>query len=64
MSVYLCYHLDRNGGVPAFDTVEAASSKEALSWAERLLQRWPEWEALEVWDGERRISTLTRARGV
>jgi hypothetical protein len=61
MSVYLCYRLEGDGAVPAFDSVEAGDPAEALSWARGLLQRWPEWQAVEVWDGERRISTLTRA---
>ena len=61
MSVYLCYHLNAEGAVAMFDTVEAATPGEAVSWAERLLQRWPERQAVEVWEGERRISTLTRS---
>lgn len=60
MSVYLCYYLDRNGAVPTFDTVEASTHSEALTWAERLLQRWPEREGVEVWQGDRRISIVHR----
>ena len=63
MSVYLCYFLDGDGGVPMFDTLEAPSQAEALSRAERLLRWAPERAAVEVWEDGRRISTLMRTAG-
>lgn len=61
MSLYLFYFVSPDGSVPAFDTAEAADTGEALRWGAELLQAWPEREAVEVWSGEERLSTLRRA---
>lgn len=58
VSQYLFYYLDSDGAVPSFDSTEAAGPEEAVRFGLHLLERWPERAAVEVWDDQRRITTV------
>ena len=60
MKPYTFYLHDTAHPTPAFDFVHCDDDDEALAHAEMLLGRFPEYEAIEVFDG--RSSRLTVRR--
>lgn len=60
MGVYLYHFLNPDGSSPVCDSAEAETAEEAVRVGASMLRRAPERAALEVWDGDDRISILRR----
>jgi hypothetical protein len=55
MTTYLCCFLDRNQGVGGAETIEADELSNAIDKALAMLQAWPHHQAVELWEGGRRV---------
>jgi len=64
MPSYRCYFIDRNDrfGEPP-EIIEADARFEAIGTALAMLRARPHYQAIEVWEGARRVYPLPPPRG-
>lgn len=58
MTRYKCYLLDPIGRIRHVEAIDSADDTGARERAEALLQQHPQLHSIELWDGERRISSI------
>jgi hypothetical protein len=60
MKAYALFKHDGRVTPSSFDLVECNDDVEARSFAFRLLEDQPEYEAVEVWDGDHKVFRVER----
>lgn len=60
MKPYTFYLHDSGRKTPSFDFVHCRDDDEALLHAEALLERFPEYQLIEIYDGSRTRLTVNR----
>jgi hypothetical protein len=59
---YFCYIHRKTGGVPHFEVLPETSPRDAADRAAKLLAQRVDGERAEVWEDERLVFTVPRAK--